>query len=169
LINKVLFFVFVLFFIIGCGEDKGKLKIWLVDAPPPQNVQHIYLNVLLVGIVNSDNEVTTISSGMYETTIDVVKLTNGYAMPLTYNSTGSYFADISPGDYKSVLLLLAQMNSVVSEDSVSDTLLIPYDTTISDSNYNPVRFELELEGGFTILPGEYRTIVVDFDASRSIN
>lgn len=170
MIRKILFSIFVLFFIMGCGEEEAKLRVWLTDAPPPQDVEHIYLTVLLVGIVDSDDQITTISSGMYGTTVDIVRLTGGYAMALTYNgNTGSYFADIAPGDYKSILLLLAQINSVVRENSVSDTLFIPYDTTLSDSNYNPVRFELELEGGFNILPGEYRTIVIDFDASKSIN
>ena len=170
MIKRILFSIIILFFVLGCGEEKGRLRVWLTDAPPPQDVEHIYLTVLLVGIVSSDYEVTTISSGMYGTTVDIVRFTSGYAMPLTYNSnTGGYYADIAPGDYKSILLLLAQINSVVREDSVSDTLLIPYDSTLSDSAYNPFRFELELEGGFTILPGEYRTIVVDFDASKSIN
>jgi hypothetical protein len=170
LIKKIVFSILILFFVAGCGEEKGKLRVWLTDAPPPQDVENIYLTVLLVGIVDLDNEVATISSELYGTTVDIVRLASGYAMPLTYNSnTGSSYADIAPGDYKSILLLLAQINSVVREDSFSDTLLIPYDSTLSDSTYNPFRFELELENEFTILPGEYRTIVIDFDASKSIN
>ncbi|MEJ2568651.1 MAG: hypothetical protein P8Z50_07255, partial [candidate division WOR-3 bacterium] len=109
MIRRILLSIFVLFLIAGCGEEDGKLRVWLTDAPPPQDVDNIYLTVLLVGILGEDNEITTISSEMYGTTIDVVRLTGGYAMPLTYNlNTGSSFADIAAGDYKSILLLLAQ-------------------------------------------------------------
>jgi len=44
-------------------------------------------------------------------------------------------------------------------DSVQDSLLIPEETPV----------EYELEEDFTIFPGEYLTIVIDFDASKSIN
>ncbi len=156
MIRKIVFFVFVLFFIMGCGQEKGKLRIWLIDAPPPQGVEHIYLTVIGVGIRDGGGEATTIQSDIY--TLDVVGLIGGFAAPLTYNyRTGGYFVDVEPGNYTSVLLALSWINFVV-RDSVQDSLLIPGDT---------ISYELMEE--FVILPGEYLTIVVDFDASKSIN
>jgi hypothetical protein len=159
LIKKIVFSVFVLFFVVGCGEEKGKLKIWLTDSPPPQDVENIYLTILAVGIVNAGDEAGTIQGKI--NTFDIVRLTGGHVISLTYNySTGGNFIDVEPGEYKSVLLALAQINSVVKEDSVSDSLLIP-------NEYYP--FSYELEQDFTVLPGEYVTVVIDFDASKSIN
>jgi hypothetical protein len=159
LIRKIVFFVFIFLFLIGCGQEKGKLRIWLIDSPPPQDVEHIYLTVLGVGVRNSKGEAITLQLDPYR--VDIVGLIGGYAVSLTYNySSGGYFVDVEPGDYRSVLLLLAQINSVVeSGDSLADSLLIP----------EGVPFEYELDENFTILPGEYMTIVVDFDASKSIN
>jgi hypothetical protein len=154
LVKKIVFFVFVLFFIMGCGEEKGKLRIWLTDAPPPQDVEHIYLTVLGVGIRDEEGDATTIQSDIH--TIDVVRLIGGYAVSLTYSYRG-YFVDVEPGDYTSVLLALALINSVV-RDGVEDSLLVTGDI-----------ISYELEEDFTILPGEYLTIVVDFDASESID
>ncbi len=159
MIKKIGFFVLVLFFVIGCQEDDGRLKIWLTDAPPPQNVQNIYLTILAVGIRNAEGEVTTIQNDIHR--IDVLELSGGYAAPLTFNyMTGGYYADVKPGDYTSVLLVLAQINSLVMEgDSIADSLLIP--------DGMPIEFEIEED--FTVFPGEHLTIVVDFDASKSIN
>ncbi len=159
MIRKIVFFVFILFFVMGCGQEKGKLRIWLIDAPPPQEVEHIYLTVMGVGIRDVGGEVVTLQSDIY--TVDIMKLIGGFAAPLTYSySTGGYFVDVEPGDYTSVLLLLAEINSLVMEgDSVADSLLIPEGV--------PIAYELEED--FTVLPGEYLTIVVDFDASKSIN
>jgi len=157
--RKILFFVFTLFFLMGCGQEKGKLRIWLIDAPPPQGVEHIYLTVVGVGVRDSEGEAVTLQLDPYR--VDIVGLIGGFAAPLTYNfSTGSYFVDVEPGDYTSVLLLLAEINSLVMEgDSMADSLLIP----------EGVPIEYELEEDFTVLSGEYVTIVVDFDASKSIN
>jgi hypothetical protein len=159
LIKKSVFFIFVLLFIVGCGEEDGQLRIWLTDTPPPQDVENIYLTILAVGIVNAEDEAGTIQGEI--NTFDIVKLAGGYVASLTHNySTGGSFIDVEPGEYKSVLLALAQINSVVKGGSVADSLLIP-------DQYYP--FSYELEQDFTILPGEYVTIVIDFDASKSIN
>ncbi|MBN1695801.1 DUF4382 domain-containing protein [candidate division WOR-3 bacterium] len=157
--REILFFIFILLFLMGCGQEKGKIRIWLIDAPPPQVVEHIYLTVVGVGIRNSEGDAITLQLDPY--TVDIVGLMGGFAAPLTFNySTGSYFVDVEPGDYTGVLLLLAEINSLVMEgDSVADSLLIP----------EGVPIEYELDEAFTVLPGEYRTIIVDFDASKSIN
>ena len=155
--RKIVFFVFILLFVMGCGQEKGKLRIWLIDAPPPQDVEHIYLTVLGVGIRDTKGEVVTLQSDIY--TIDIVNLIGGYAASLTYNyGTGGYFVDVEPGDYTSVIFLLAQINYVEkSGDSLSDSLLVP-------EEYYPFQFELEQD--FTLLSGEYLTIIIDFDASN---
>lgn len=158
--KKIVFFVFVLFFLMGCGEEKGNLRIWLIDAPPPQNVEHIYLVILRVSVRNAEGEVVSLQEDIHR--IDILQLAGGYAAPLTYNySNGSAFVDVDPGDYTSVLLFVAQINSVLMEgDSIADSLLIP-------EEYYP--FEFELEQDFTILSGDYETLVIDFDAVKSIN
>ena len=156
--KKTFLLIIVLFLILGCGEDKGKIRVLLIDAPPPQNVQNIYITVLGVAAKNMDDEIITLQEDFY--LVDIVRLTGGKSTSLTYNyRTGGDFLDIENGDYKSILLALAQINSVVI-DSTADTLLIP-------SEYTPFIFELETD--FTIFSGEYNTIIVDFDASKSIN
>jgi hypothetical protein len=155
-LKKIVSMAIILFFVLGCGEDKGKLRISLVDAPPPQDVQHIYLTIIAVGIRNAEGDATTLQDDPY--TVDIVELTGGLSAPLTHNyQNGSSFVDIEPGDYTSVLLALAQINSVV-RDSIQDSLLIPGNT---------ITFELEED--FTVLPNQYLTIIIDFDASKSIN
>jgi len=157
-LNKVLLVITVLFFILGCGEDEGKIRILLTDAPPAQNVKYIYITVLGVAARNIEGEIIDLQSDFY--TVDIVRLAGGKSTSLTYNyRTGGDFLDIKTGDYTSILVALAQINSVVI-DSVTDSLLIPDD-------YYP--FKIELEKDFTISSGEYITLIIDFDASRSIN
>jgi hypothetical protein len=130
----------------------------LTDAPPAQNVENIYITVIGVATRNAEGETINLQDDYY--TIDVVRLTGGKSTSLTYNyKTGGNFIDIKPGDYQSILLALAQINSVTI-DSITDSLLIP-------DEYSPFIFELEKD--FTIFSGEYITLVVDFDASKSIN
>lgn len=156
--NKVLLVVTVLFFILGCGEDEGKIRVLITDAPPAQNVKNIYITIIGVATRNAEGEAINLQDDYY--TIDVVRLTGGKSTSLTYNyETGGSFLDIKPGDYQSILLALAQINSVVI-DSITDSLLMP------DEDY-PFTFELEKD--FTISSGEYTTLIVDFDASKSIN
>ena len=159
MIRKIWVFLVILFFIVGCSEENGRLKVWLIDAPPPQNVQNIYLTILGVGIRDAEGEVATLQNDIHR--IDVLQLVGGYAAPLTFDyMTGSYYVDVEPGDYTSVLLVLAQINSLVMKgDSIADSLLIPEGMPI----------EFEIDEDFTVLPGEHLTIVVDFDASKSIN
>ena len=156
--KKVLLVITVLFFILGCGENKGKIRVLITDAPPPQNVKNIYITVLGVAARNMDDEIIGLQEDFY--LVDIVRLAGGKSTSLTYNyRTGGDFLDIENGDYTSILVALAQINSVVI-DSTTDTLLIP-------DEYIPFTFELEKD--FTISSGEYLTLVVDFDASKSIN
>lgn len=159
-VKKIVFFVFVLFLLTGCGGEKSGLRIWLIDAPPPQNLEHLYLTILGVSVRNAESEVLILQNDIHR--IDILQLIGGYAAPLTFNySNASSFVDVPPGDYTSVILWLAQINSLVMEgDSIADSLLIP-------AEYSP--FEFELEEDFTILPGEDLTVVIDFDAEKSIN
>jgi hypothetical protein len=159
-VKQIVFFVFVFSFLAGCGGEKGNLRIWLIDAPPPQNVEHIYLTILRVQVRNAEGEVITLQEDIHR--IDALQLTGGYAAPLTFNySNATSFVDVDPGDYTGVSLFVAQINSLVMEgDSIADSLLIP-------EEYYPFQFELDQD--FTVLPGEYQTLVIDFDAGKSIN
>lgn len=158
--KKIIFFVFILFFLAGCGGEKGNLRIWLIDAPPPQNVEHINLTILGVAVRNAEGEAVSLIEDINR--IDILRLIGGYAARLTFNySNASSFVDVEPGDYTSVLLMIAQINSLQMEgDSIADSLLIP-------EEYSPFQFELEED--FTISPGEALTIIIDFDAGKSIN
>ena len=156
--NKVILVITVLFFILGCGEDEGKIRILITDAPPAQNVKNIYITILGVAIRNMEGEIINLQDDFY--TVDIVRLAGGKSTSLTYNyETGGSFLNIKTGDYQSILLALAQTNSVTI-DSITDSLLIP-------NEYIPFTFELEKD--ITIFSGEYTTLVVDFDASKSIN
>jgi hypothetical protein len=155
-LKKIVLIAVILFFILGCGKDKGYLRICLIDSPPPQDVQHIYLTIMSVGIRNAEGYATTLVS--YPYSYDIARLIRGRYISLTFSSRYREYVEIDAGDYSRILLLLAQVNSVV-RDSITDTLLIP--------NGTPVVYELEQD--FTVLPGQDVTIIVDFDASRSIN
>ncbi len=154
--KKIVSIVIILFLILGCGEDKGKIRIWLIDAPPPQDIQHIYLTIMGVAIRHAEGRTTTLVD--YPFSYDIARLIGGKYTPLTYSPRYGEYVEIEPGDYTSVLLALAQINSVV-RDSVQDSLFIPEGTPIS----------YELEEDFTVLPGQDITLVIDFDASKSIN
>jgi hypothetical protein len=157
-VNKVLLIITVLFFIIGCGEDEGRIRVLLTDAPPAQNVKNIYITVLGVAIRNAEGDIVNLQDDYY--TVDIVRLAGGKSTSLTYNyETGGNFLNIKTGDYQSILLALAQINSV-KIDSITDSLLIPVE-------YYPFTFELEKD--ITVSTNEYITLVVDLDASKSIN
>lgn len=155
-LKKIVSIVVILFLILGCGEDKGFIRICLVDAPPPQDVQHMYLIVMSVGIRNAEGDPTTLVN--YPFSYDIARLIGGRYTSLTYSPKYGEYVEIDPGDYTRILLLLSQINYVV-RDGIYDTLLIPSGT--------PVVYELEED--FSVLPGQYISIVVDFDASKSIN
>jgi hypothetical protein len=153
--NFLLIFT-IMFLILGCGEDKGFIRICLIDAPPPQDVEHIYLAVMTVGIRNAEGDPTTLVG--YPYSYDIARLIGGRYTSLTYSPRYGEYVEIDAGDYTRVLLLLSQINYTV-RDGTYDTLLIPDGT--------PVIYELEQD--FTVLPDQIITIVVDFDASKSIN
>jgi hypothetical protein len=153
--------IVVLFFLFGCGKDKGWIRVWLIDEPPPQDVQEIDITVMAVGARNSKGEVVTLAD--YPYTVDIVKLSGGRCTPLSYSPKYVDFVEVEAGDYTSVMLILAEVNYVV-RDSVADSLLIP----INPEDSMP-KILYELEEDFTVFPGQQTTLVVDFDASKSIN
>jgi len=153
--------VIILFLILGCGEDKGKIRIWLIDAPPPQDVEHIYLTTIAVGVRDAEGEPITLAD--YPYTVDIVRLTGGRFTTISYSPRYGDFVEVEAGNYKSVLLLLADSNSVV-RDNATDALLIPINP---EDSMPKISYELKKE--FTVFPGQSTTIVVDFDASKSIN
>lgn len=154
--KKIVLFLFLLSFIFGCGEDKGRLRVWLIDAPPPRDVEKIGLRIIAVGIRNAEGKTETIAN--YYDTVDIVKLNRGAAASLTHSWGQGNFVEVEPGDYKSVLLWLTRRNFVI-RNGTEDTLLIP------DSIPNVY----ELEQNFSVLRDQGITIVIDFDASKSIN
>ena len=109
-----------------------------------------------MGIRNAEGYATTLVS--YPYSYDIASLIRGRYISLTYSPKYREYVEIDAGDYTRILLLLSQINYVV-RDNINDTLLIPDGTSVV----------YELEQDFTVLPGQYVTIIVDFDASKSIN
>lgn len=154
--KKAALLVIILLFILSCGKEQANIRVWIKDAPPPQDVQHIYLTVNELMVRNAEGEIIVLEDNPY--TFDVIELTGGYFTSLTYNmKTGGSTIDIEPGDYTDVIIAFAR-NHYVERDTTG-YMIIPSD--------QPQTFELNHP--FSLSANDDITLVIDFDASKSIN
>ncbi len=147
---------FILFFILSCGKEKASIMVWIKDAPPPQDVQHIYLTVYGLAVKSTEGDTTVLED--YPYTFDVIGLTGGFYTSLTYNiKTGESFIDIEPGDYTDIIIGFARNHYLVRD--TTGALIIPSD--------QPQIYELNHP--FSLSANDNIILVIDLDASKSIN
>ena len=141
------------FMLVSCSdsstdaEGKGRIKMYLVDAPAA--LDSVIIDVLRVE-VNSELEgwqVINDVPGKY----DLLRLTNGASVVLGENS-------LSAGNYMQVRLILGDDNYIY-ENGIKHSLTVP----------SGQQTGLKLNHEFTIEPGSLYELYLDFDADKSIH
>ena len=129
-------------------EGYGSIMVVAFDAPPPPNVQNIFLRIEEVSVHKSGAGWVTLAEP--DTTYDFLDLING---------TTAVIADtaLEAGDYTQLRLILADSNTIVV-DGVTHPLVVP------SGEETGVKLNLN----FTVLQDELIEIYVDFDAGKSV-
>lgn len=144
------------FFFMGCGQTTdtnfGTLRVLLTDAPG--NYDAVYIDIREVRIHRSSNAEDGDSGWITINTqpmiVDLLKLTNG-----KYEIMGE--VDLEPARYNQLRLVLGDQNEVVI-DGTSYNLSTPS----AQQSGLKLNLNVDIEGG------EMYTLLLDFDASRSI-
>lgn len=141
---------------INSGEPgKARLDVSLTDAPA--NYQEVNVDVQGLRIHYTPDGDTADGDGQWidlpvePMTVDLLELTNGVDTLLAS-------AELEPGSYKELRLILGDENTV-TVDSVTHDLKVP---SGQQSGYK-IKLKTELEEGDDI------EVVVDFDAGRSVH
>ncbi|MDZ7772993.1 MAG: DUF4382 domain-containing protein [Balneolaceae bacterium] len=143
----------------GMEEGKGRIDIRLTDAPGDYQQVNIDVQGLRIRHLPPDSDATEEDSSeneqwidleMEPMTVDLLKLQNGVDTLLAS-------ADLEPGRYTELRLLLGSDNTVMVNSSLRD-LKVP---SGQQSGYK-VRFDTQLD------EGENLELVVDFDAGQSV-
>ena len=141
---------------MGCEQsndtDSGTLRVLLTDAPG--NYDAVYIDIREVRIHKSSNaddgDSGWITINTQPMIVDLLELTNG-----KYEIMGE--VDLEPGRYTQLRLILGDQNEVVI-DGTGHTLSTPS----AQQSGLKLNLNVDIEGG------EMYTLLLDFDASRSI-
>jgi len=149
--KKSILIIIILVFFIGCDSDsKGIILIIAIDAPPPQELEHIYLTVNEVRVKNSEGRWIALNDYLpFE--IDILRLVNGVSALLCYQN-------LEPGHYTEVWIELADTNYMYI-DGEQYLLIVSSDAKAG----------VELSQEFTIVKDESAELLVDFEVSNSID
>ncbi|MEO0293993.1 MAG: DUF4382 domain-containing protein [candidate division WOR-3 bacterium] len=148
--KKVVLSLIGILLVIGCGENEGWVRIWLIDSPPPQDVEAIYLRIFGVGVRNLGGDAITVDANINEYDI-VMGTLGGMGIVIAVDK-------IKPGNYTSILIALTEIH-LVRRNGELDTLIL--------SEGSPLKYEIPQD--FTIYKDKITQIFIDFDASKSIN
>lgn len=129
-------------------SSQARIKITAFDAPAPEGIEQVLLNIIEVSIHSEENGWEILSD--VDTTIDFLELVNGVTVVLADDS-------IPVGTYDQIRLLLADNNWLVI-DSTDHALTVPSGLTSG----------LKLHYEDTLEAGEFVELYVDFDLSKSI-
>lgn len=143
----------------GSDSDKAHMKVSLTDAPGDYQQVNIDVQGLQIHYTpaGSDTADTVSSEGQWidlpvePMNINLLELTNGVDTLLAE-------ADLEPGHYKELRLILGADNTVMVDSMIQD-LKVP---SGQQSGYK-IKFETELQAGEEI------DVVIDFDAGRSVH
>lgn len=143
----------------GAEGEKGKMNVSLTDAPGDFEEVNIDVQGLRIHYTPASNDTVDadpadgewIDLPMEPMKVNLLELTNGIDTLLTS-------ADLDPGQYKELRLILSSENDVVVDGS-TENLKVP---SGQSSGYK-IKFDTELEAG------EELDVVVDFDAGRSVH
>jgi hypothetical protein len=153
--------LFILALIAGCGEESvdeetageevtgdARIKMEVFDAPPPSDVEHIYLTITEVSVNGSDGELVTLAEP--NTEYDFLELVNG-ATAVLVDTT------LEPGRYTQIRLVVADENEVVVGGEA-------YPLKVPSGEQTGVKLKLDFEAK----EDELIEIMIDFDAPKSI-
>lgn len=151
--------------VVSCSDDvnfngpenqKAQMNVNLTDAPA--NYQEVNIDVQGLRVhYTPSSEDTASSEGEWielpvePMKVDLLELTNGVDTLLTS-------AELEPGTYKELRLILGNENTVMVDSTVED-LKVP---SGQESGYK-IKFQTDLEAG------EELDVTVDFDAARSVH
>lgn len=140
----------------GASSEKGQMNISLTDAPANYQEVNIDVQGLRIHYTPTSNDTATADGKWIDLpvdpmTVDLLELTNGVDTLLSS-------AELDPGHYKELRLILGDENTVMV-DSVLEDLKVP---SGQQSGYK-IKFNTELEAG------EELDITIDFDASQSVH
>lgn len=127
---------------------QARIKITAFDAPAPEGIEKVLLNIIEVSIHSEENGWEILSDA--DTTIDFLELVNGVTVVLADDS-------IPVGAYDQIRLLLADNNWLVI-DSTEHALTVPSGLTSG----------VKLHYEDTVTAGEFVNLYVDFDLSKGI-
>lgn len=149
--KRILILPLLLVFIAGCNtspEGDGRLKIEILDSPPPPGVEHIYLTFTEVSAHRSGGGWRTLVDST--ATYDFLQLVNGVTAVLCDTLLES-------GHYTQMRLIVADTNEAVIDGET-------YPLYVPSGEQTGVKLNLD----FVVEEGELIEICVDFDAAKSI-
>lgn len=143
----------------GSESEKGKMNVSLTDAPGDYEEVNIDVQGLRIHYTPASNDTVDADTADGEwidlpvepMRVNLLELTNGIDTLLTS-------AELDPGNYKELRLVLGNENDVVVNGSTKN-LKVP---SGQSSGYK-IKFDTDLEGG------EELDVIVDFDAGRSVH
>lgn len=150
--KKSILILIILIFVASCdtGPKEGLIRIRIIDAPPPQDLENIYLKINEVRVLNSEGDWIVLNDYLpYR--YDMLRLVNGVSAILCYES-------LEAGDYTDILIDLDDTNEIVIDGE-------DYPLIVSSS----AKTEVQLNQEFTLLKDNYVDILVDFEVSKSID
>lgn len=124
-----------------------RLAITFFDKPAPDGIEHLYLNVVKIGIKKED------AKWIYkdvDTTIDFLELVNGVTVTLVDDT-------IPEGHYEQMRFVLGDQNTIVVDS-------MTYPLTIPSGQQTGVKLNFD----FDISQNEFVRLYVDFDVYKSV-
>lgn len=151
----IFFLVITLALVAGCSKGTeeeatgyGRIKVEAFDAPPPSDVEHIYLTITEVAVHSSDKGWVTLAEP--NESYDFLELISGATAALADTT-------LEPGHYTQMRLVLADTNEVVVNGELHP-LIVP------SGEQTGIKLNLDLY----VEEDEIVEVLVDFDASKSI-
>lgn len=133
----------------GTTGETGTMEVKLHDAPT--NYEEVNVFIESVEVNNADTDTGWVEINSPEKTYDLLELTNGATTVL-----GS--EELPAGTYEQIRLILSRSNNSVVVDGTENDLFIP----------SGEQTGVKLNVNATIRPDITYTLLLDFDASRSV-
>lgn len=163
-LQSTLILALVAFISVSCDDvntsspetEKAQMNISLIDAPANYQEVNVDVQGLRIHYTPSSND-TASADGQWidlpvePMTVNLLELTNGVDTLLSS-------AELDPGSYKELRLILGDNNTVMI-DSTTHDLKVP---SGQQSGYK-IKFKTDLEAG------DDMDVVIDFDAGRSVH
>ncbi len=149
----------------GSSADSGTLQVLMTDAATDQ-YSVVYVTVDRVEVNRAEGEEGWIAVGAPGKTCNLLELVNGVTQELG-------LADLAPGHYAQLRLILGSTpddgtNIDGQSHPHANYLILPNGSVRELTVPSGLRTGIKLVGGFDVAAGELTTLILDFDASRSV-